>query len=162
MKITWARRITSCTLCTEDIIPHTQRLDDTIRRNGHFVRLHYHPDCYKGYIDNWIESHPLTPLTSHGGRPSLDLSPEQKQERQRLLARLSALKSYYLPRDEKPLLNLQGDISTLTPLDLRRFRNFTTRYNDIVDQLNELGGLPARYGIGLPGVSTQPEPEEVV
>jgi hypothetical protein len=146
MKIVWSHRKTTCSLCREPIERKVQRLDDTIRRNGSIRRLHYHPECYMSHIQGWTEKHPYIPVTSKGGRPSLGLEPNESKRRQQLLANLNSLMGYYFPKNAEPKLNLQGSIETLTPLDLRRFHNFTTRRERIVAELEEIGGLPENYG----------------
>ena len=149
MKAIWAKRVTTCEECDLDIDVGSQRLDDIERRNGHLFRIHYHwPACVLRRIQNWFEKNPPLAATSAGGRPrTLDLLPEQQKARQRLLSRLSALRNYYLASDTDgtPRLNWQGDVTTLTEKDIRRFKRFSQRFEEIRKALEPIGGLPARY-----------------
>jgi len=146
MKIVWSHRNTNCSLCKENIDKKIQRLDDTVRKGDKIRRLHYHPDCYVKHIRDWVEKHPYQRVTSNGGRPSLGLSVDESRQRQRLLANLNSLMAYYFPKNAPPLLNIQGDISSLTADDLKKFQNFTKRRERIVKSLEPLGGLPESHG----------------
>ena len=148
MRPTYAKRKTNCSLCGDIIEPGEPRLDDITRKNGKPIRLHYHLNHYITYITRWFDENIYEPEQGRGGRPGLEhLTDEQRKTRQKLLTRLSALKAYYLPKDGPPLLNLQGDITTLTPLDLKRFKNYQTKFESITGELQQLGGVPGKYGV---------------
>lgn len=148
MKPVWAHKRTTCTYCGDTIQRGTPRLDEVIRKDGQFRRIHFHaiqPPCYQRWVEEWFSNHPQESVESAGGRPFLDITDEERKERQRLLARLSSLYRYYIPR-----LNLQTPITELSHKDLKRFQRFYKRRETIIKRLQELGGVPKRYA----GVST--------
>lgn len=157
MRVVWSRRTTTCTKCHEDIVAKVQRLDDTIRRKGKIITLHYHPSCYFEYVKGWPANNPYTPLTSNGGRPLSNLTSEKRKRRQQLLSNMSALMRYYLPSEGPLRLNVDGNISNLTERDLRQFKRFNVRKDKILDELRDMGGIPDRYA----GMVTSPEEDAI-
>jgi hypothetical protein len=159
MKMVWARRPTTCKLCEETINSKIQRLDENIRIKGRFTRLHYHPECFVSYVANWHKDHPYEAMIGNSsGRPSLGLSAEEATTRRKLLANLGSLHRYYFPKNKPPLLNIQGDITTLTKMDIRRFENFKRRYSELSAQLEPIGGMPVSRG-GLPEAQRRKQKE---
>lgn len=116
-----------------------------------FLRFHYHLACYIQKLERWFETHELVRRTGTGGRPpTLDLTPEQRLQRRKTLAKIAALSNYYLPK-----LNYNApDITQLSNLDLRRFRNFYLRRSEYLAELKVLGGIPSKY-LGVENPSLQ-------
>lgn len=140
MKPLWARKLTTCRHCGDDVSRGHPRVDDMVRNGRQILRLHYHLPCFHATVDNWFSNNPRPQnLEPKGGRPKLELTAEQKQHRRRLLARLSSLHNYYLPS-----LKLR-DIDSLTRQDLDRFHHFHQRRKELLRQLESCGGIPERY-----------------
>lgn len=136
----WAKRVTSCHTCGDDIPKGNRRIDELIKRNGHFLRLHRHPECLLKEMNDWFATHPMQEITRPGRGKVLDLTLGQLYDRKKYLSRLASLRQYYLPR-----LNLSGSPDELTPRDLQRWERFHERYEDAIAHLKDLGGIPERY-----------------
>ena len=150
-----AYRTTECNYCHESIIKGSDRLDDVVSiRNKEvkfYRRLHYHPACYTTKANKWFEDNRDKPRThAHGGgRPPLDLTPDEKEARHKLLIKLSNLFAYYLPK-----LDLQTPVDELTFQSLKVMLNFQQRFRQYASDLVPLGGLPPKYrDMQLPDIS---------
>lgn len=150
MKPVWSSRNTRCSFCGDPIPAKTKRIDTWLNKKGNFIRLHYHHEkedgkkCFFDSLARWFESHPYEKPAPKGGRPKLDLTPEQKVLRQKWLSRLSALDNYYIP-----LLNTEiiqsGNFEALSHQDFRRIQNYYSKRQEFIQQLEPLGELPAKY-----------------
>ncbi len=137
MKPAWAKRTTTCTLCTFDISPGQQRIDYIEMVNGRPKRQRAHRSCYENEIAAWFRDHPCT---TDGRKPrsnSLDLSPAQRMRRHRLLSRLSSLYRYYIPK-----LNPTGGLNSWAPKDRELYNAFAVKRREILEELLEVGGIP--------------------
>ena len=104
MRAVIAERPTKCHICKDKVEAGSQRLDDVIKvpsksadGEPHFVRLHYHVDCYKKKLDD-PEFYIPPKRRSGGGYPPLDISDEDKKKRRAVLTRMAELFRYYMPR----------------------------------------------------------------
>ena len=152
MKPVYASKETMCAKCGDPIEVGAPRVDEVVKRNGRLIRVHRHPPCLSREISEWFENNARILPKRYGRGKVLDISPEQLVIRKRLLSALAALRQYYLPK-----LNLQGDISTLTEIDLRRFRRFREKVQEITLKLESVGGVPKRYRTA-PGVEQDMAP----
>ncbi len=142
MKPIWSRKEVTCAYCGNIVPKHTKRIDEITSINGHLIRTHRHVECLIAEINEWFNRNPITVPVRIGRGRILDLPPDEAGSRKRVLSRLSALRQYYLPK-----LNLQGNIESLSVLDLKRFRRFNESYKSLVSELKELGGIPDRYAL---------------
>ena len=143
MKAVLAVRQTQCSHCKKPIIKGAQRLDDMARIDDRIVRFHYHRECFNERIEEYFEHAEVSgDKVNVVNRPMLKdiLSPEQLTHRHKLLARLSSLKGYYIPK-----LNFSTDPDALTRDDLIRFKNFTSRRQAILAELETVGGIPPNH-----------------
>ncbi len=146
MRAVIAERPTKCHICKDQVEPGSQRLDDIVKvpsksadSEPHFIRLHYHVNCYKKRLDD-PKFYILPKRRTGGGYPPLDISDEDKKKRRGVLTRMAELFRYYLPR-----LNLQTPPNELTWDDVQKFGNFITRFRQLKRELQKLGGVPTKY-----------------
>lgn len=145
MKPVLATRPTTCYYCGKTIERGSERLDDLVRLNERVVRFYYHKDCFIQKINVYFQNTEFKPETRPGSgkKAVLDLTLEQHKYRRNLIARLSALKKYYLPQ-----LNLLKDPSQLTPREVERFTRFHERRQAILAELEKVGGIPPSQDAG--------------
>jgi hypothetical protein len=142
MKPAWAYHETSCNHCLQPIAKSSKRLDDWIKTNDRFIRIHFHVECYLDKINRFFIENPFNPERAIGNNKLEGLDIAQKERRNRLLIRLNRLYAYYSDK-----INLQADISKQTKLDLERISNFFRRRDIIIKELEGLGGVPDNYKI---------------
>ena len=169
MKPVFAKRLTKCEFCKDDILAGTRRYDDVIKAKTFYRRIHYHAevlddqgevlqkDCYASKTEAWFEKHKadiVITTNNGGGHPISDLSDDQRKERSTILVRLANVTRYYQDK-----LALQTSPDQLTSQQLRQFNNFAVRFQECKEQLMLLGGIPPRYlNIGIaPSVTEEIE-----
>ena len=75
------------------------------------------------------------------GRPRLDLTPEQRIERHRLIRKYHAQINYYIHGNKLDLTKPQM-ITEVTIQDVRRASRFRKNIKEIFEGLQQLGGIP--------------------
>lgn len=163
MKPVIAKRETICNICKEIIEKGSTRLDDVIRGKGRdrviYIRRHYHTNCYQTYVEEWGDIHRNDSYAGSGGRiGNVDLSEDDKIQRQKLLRNLASCWRYYILEGK---LNIQDPVESLSWDDVRMFENFSFRYRSITSQLSVLGGTPPRYvGVDIESVQSRSQAVE--
>jgi len=144
MKAIWAKRQTKCSYCGDFILKGMKRVDELIvGHGGSYIRVHYHwenPPCFQLKVDGWFMANPFEETHTNGRKPTLDLIPEDRIYRKKLLTRMSALRAYYMPR-----LNLQSSVEGLSEKDLKRLEAFAKQFDAIRAELEGVGGVPQKY-----------------
>ena len=104
MKPCFVKRKATCHICWEIMEKGEKAVQDTYRtKQGYWVRVHFHWECYQKRIDYWFSHH----------------SPEPEKRRKRLLdpkrvRRLQSLCCYHLKRGHvQRVLELDAEIAKL-------------------------------------------------
>lgn len=158
-----ARRITTCYYCKDSIVKGSERLTDYIRVKNNqsesgwsIIRRHFHfrkdgeENGNRSCHDRWVveifsRMPPYVPRSNNPkGRPSLDLTNQQKLTRRFLLKRLAAQVRYYIQEGNLDLSKPQYLIE-VTLKSVRKATRFRDNLNDILKGLEQVGGIPKRY-----------------
>lgn len=155
MKPVIAQRKTTCHHCKEEIPAGSRRYTDIVpyfidgtryvrTRHFHYQNPNLEESCFRLWAEEIFDKLPEGVRTNNPrGRPALDLSTSQMKRRQKLLKSLRNQIRYYINEgriDLTPKLPMQISIH-----DVRRAEKFQTNIERIKSQLEELGGVPAKY-----------------
>ena len=145
MKAAVAKRETTCSYCKEPIVKGAQRMDDVVRLGERVVRFRYHKQCHYDRTELFFKEAAEEALRPKKIEERTDtfkatLSTEDYNYRHKLMARLSALKAYYVPR-----LNLTTPMEKLTNLEAKRFETYYHRRTAILGELKKVGGIPSSH-----------------
>lgn len=175
-----ARRITTCYYCKDPIVKGSERLSDTIRvRNpqrddGNYlsIKRHFHfrkedeatdivdtQSCHDKWVVEIFAKMPPPIIESNNpkGRPVLDLTKTQRDQRRELLKRLNSQVRYYITEGHLDLSRPQY-LTEVTLRDVRKATRFRDNMICILKDLEKVGGIPKKYE----GYLVEEETEEKV
>ena len=162
MKAVISQKVTTCYFCKKTIPAKTERLTDVIRYKGkgttdrlftqrrhfHFNREENRRSCYDEYAESIFKKMPEEEWhrksNNPSGRPSMNISPEQRSTRQKLIRSLYNQINYYVYQGKL-------DLSTphmLTEIDIKSVRKaerFNRNIRTILSGLRDCGGIPSKY-----------------
>ena len=132
--VRWCRKKARCTRCEEDIESGQPEVFVKIHReNTYPVILRKHIQCWVLDSMDYLEKNPYVPM-SGTGRKKLDMSPEDKKTRTKILQRYASL-MYRLRRmaKENPILAIEH-------------KELTQQYLSILmDKIEQVGGVPKSW-----------------
>lgn len=140
-----AYKETKCNYCPDVIKAGEHRLDAVAKsKHGGIIRVHYHVRCVLQKWDDYFNdpANSIKPTNGGGRTVELDLKPEEKLERKRLLTGLSSLTSYYVPLIAA---SISKPVGQLAPIELKRIQTFHDRRTIFIDKLEDLGGIPDKF-----------------
>lgn len=171
MKAVISQKETTCHFCKKTIPAKTERLTDVIhwksggkllaqRKHFHFNREKDRRSCYDEYAESIFNKMPEEEWhrksNNPSGRPPLDITPEQRDKRRKLIRSLYNQINYYVYQGKL-------DLSTphmLTEIDLKSVRKaerFNKNIRRILQGLADCGGVPSKYQHIADSILERPE-----
>lgn len=135
IRMAWCKRTATCAHCSEPIVKASAMVYGLTYRqvNDRKWRLTYrwHPNCWIAQGMHYLIEHPYEPMTGGPGRPSMQLTDDQRTKRMKLLRRYGTIK-----RNLRRRLN-SGQ--------MHRLGDYDQELSDLREAIQHVGGVPKSW-----------------
>ena len=144
MRPIWAKKKTTCRACKNPILREEKRVDRLLKINNskQFITERFHLGCVEDFLGRWFTRNSFeSTIKLKTGRPSLDISPEQKRKRKQVISSVSGFKQEF-SKKLYPIFTNKRNLEGLTQKELNYFQSYNQRLAKIKSKLEDLGGIP--------------------